>query len=210
MKNILILGFILVSTNTLSDGKWLDWGESSMTNLDKVTSISGGILFENRCNNGNPSTLGEWIKSYRKGSDYYGGFYTKVNPETSDITNHETYVYFYNLFVSKNPSIRIEFVNSKKYEKWINSGGGTWGTLIDSYLRDDIRKVFGFKEHWLNNTNESYYSKIVLGDQTVWLSQGLCGDDEVTSKELASKLVQNNLDQIRDFLDDDDTYRRLK
>jgi len=58
MKNILILGFILVSTNTLSDGKWLDWGESSMTNLDKVTSISGGILFENRCNNGNPSTLG--------------------------------------------------------------------------------------------------------------------------------------------------------
>jgi hypothetical protein len=49
-----------------------------------------------------------------------------------------------------------------------------------------------------------------LGDQIVWLSQGLCGDGEVTSEKSATKLVQKYLDQIRDFLDDeDDTYRKL-
>ncbi|CAC9584256.1 hypothetical protein CRYPA_295 [uncultured Candidatus Thioglobus sp.] len=41
------------------------------------------------------------------------------------------------------------------------------------------------------------------------MTQGLCGEGEVTSKKLANKLVQENLDQIRDFLDDD-SYRQLK
>jgi len=204
IKNTIILGLILISTNTLSDGKWLDWGASSMTNLDKVTSISGGILFKNRCNNKYSWTLQEWIDSHRKGGGYYGGFYTEENPKTADITKYETYEYSYNLFISENPSSKVEFVSREKYKRWINL---EW---INSSLQDDIAEVFGFEKHWLESTDESYYSEIVLGDQIVWWSQGLCGDGEVTSEKSATKLVQKYLDKIRDFLDDeDDTYRKL-
>jgi len=204
IKNTIILGLILISTNTLSDGKWLDWGASSMTNLDKVTSISGGILFKNRCNNKYSWTLQEWIDSYIKGGGYYGGFYTEENPKTADITKYETYEYSYNLFTSKNPSSEVGRVFSTMYQEWID---GKW---IGYDKKSDIEKIFGFEKHWLESTDESYYSEIVLGDQIVWLSQGLCGDGEVTSEKSATKLVQKYLDQIRDFLDDeDDTYRKL-
>jgi hypothetical protein len=208
LKNTIILGLILISTNTLSNGKWLDWGESSMTNLDKITSISGGILFKNRCNNGYSWTLSELIKPYREGADYYGGFYTEEDQKTADITKYETYEYSYNLFVSKNPSAEVKLINRKEYKKWVD--GSSSYNWIFSPTGISIRKVFGFEKHWLELTDESYYSEILLGDQKVRLSDGLCGDGEVTSEKSANELVQDNLDQIRDFLDDDDTYRRLK
>ena len=205
MKNILILGFILVSTNTLSDGKWLDWGESSMTNLDKITSISGGILFKNRCNNGHSWTLREWINSYKEGAEYYGGFYTSAKPKTAYINDYvSSYKYSFALWFLRNPTSGLTEVDYKTYKKWIK---GRW---LPSPEEEEIEMVFEFQKHWLESTDESYHSEIVLGDQTIWLSKGLCGDDEITSEKSANELVQDNLDQIRDFLDDDDTYRRLK
>ena len=201
LKNTIILGLVLISTNTLSDGKWLDWGESSMTNLDKVTSISGEILLKNRCNNGYPWTLQEWIDTYRAGAEYYGGFYTKENPKTANLSNYIiSYEHSFDSWVSSNPTLSATKVDRKRYNQWIEKG---WGA-------SEIEKVFQFEEHWLESTDESYYSEIVLGDQTIWLSKGLCGDDEITSEKSANELVQDNLDQIRDFLDDDDTYRELK
>jgi hypothetical protein len=201
LKNTIILGLFLISTNTLSDGKWLDWGESSMTNLDKITSISGGILFKNRCNNGYSWTLREWIKSYREGTEYHGGFYTREKPKTANINNYvSSYKHSFSSWVSSNPTLSATEADRKTYKYWIKTGfGGA-----------EIQKVFQFEEHWLESTDESYYSEIVLGDQTIWLSQGLCGDGEVISEKSANELVQDNLDDIRDFLDDDDTYRRLK
>ena len=201
----LVLSILVVSTNTLSEGKWLDWGLSSMTNLDKVTSISGGILFKNRCNNGFSWTLKNWIKPHRDGQKYFGGFYSKERPTLSDITEYEVYTESYRLFMQENPTkIDSRVATRKQYIDWID---GKW---IPTSLRDDINKVFSFEKDWLESTVESYYSEILLDHQNIWLSQGLCGDKEVTSEESASKLVQENLDQIRDFLDDNDSYRQLK
>jgi len=73
-----------------------------------------------------------------------------------------------------------------------------------------IERVFGFEDHWIENTNETYASVLILGDQLVILSSGECSEGEVTSEETANQLVQSNLDQIRRFLASSDTYRELR
>ncbi|CAC9538029.1 hypothetical protein [uncultured Gammaproteobacteria bacterium] len=114
IKNTIILGLILVSTNTLSNGKWLDWGVSSITNLDKVISISGGIIFKNRCNNGYSWTLDQLIDIYRNGQEHFGLYYDENDKTTLDVTNYDTYKNYYKKYKLDNPDSNIGLLVSKK------------------------------------------------------------------------------------------------
>lgn len=223
---LITLSLILVSTNSLSDGKWLELNSikvpvplipffplsspflghkysHTLLDLDKVMSINVAKKMKNRCNNGFSWDLLEWIDYHRT-----GGSWKEEKPNTTgmpDITKYEVYEYSYNLFHKENANIG-EILDRKTYEDWVLNGSNNYNDALYEHLEE----VFGFEKNWEKSTYESYYSEIHFGDLMLVLSSGGCAEGEVTSKKSVNKLIRRYLDQIRDFLDDDDTYRLLK
>lgn len=232
LKLIITLCLLTVSTLSLSNSKWLRYGDR-MFNLDTIgvitkgttvhkemyedlqTTLSVAMLMgldtssilnppDDRCYEGISWTYRLWVNSL-KIKDYLPAYSTYQDPNGTLLSLRDGYS-----DITSYDTFKNWFFYKNPYTELSISK-----VEYDEWLHNDdipneiIEDTFNFKQPYIVNTVPMYHNSILFDDTPLWISGLDCNHNLVSSVSESDQLIQDTLSKIGKFISSDKDYLEL-